>query len=223
MASLYVAESACQNSSLSALKLISLFRRHAKFSGLRQSPILPRFSMTSRIVLAMLFLMILFAAAFLGYHFLHVKLMSSKNFSHLMLRRFSLTGLFFSQTPSILLQYHTWTAAMFSFFTSCFTIFFPHCLPTLCMTPEDNMWSSITWLTVWATCQWCVLTHISCSSLLYTLPYAYIWTFMAMSACAWMLYDIVLSWIIIPTQACIMMYSHRSVITILSFTYLCFY
>ena len=153
MASLYVAGSACQNSSLSALKSISLFRRHAKFSGLRQSPILPRFPMTSRIVLAMLFLMTLFATAFLGYHFLHVKLMSSKNFSHLMLRRFSLTELFFSQTPSILLQYHTWTAAMFSFFTSCFTIFSPHCLPTLCMTPEDNMWSSITWLTVWATCQ----------------------------------------------------------------------
>ena len=57
------------------------------------------------------------------------------------------------------------------------------------------------------------------SQLLYEPPYACIWTSMAMSASAWMLHDIVLSWTIIPTQACTTMYSHRLVITVLSLTY----
>ena len=43
-----------------------------------------------------------------------------------------------------LLQYCVWTAAMFFFFTSCFTITSPCRLPSLCMTPEDDIWSSIT-------------------------------------------------------------------------------
>lgn len=99
--SLHIPESACHHGSLQAWKLASLFRRHATHLGLRQNPILPRFSVTSRIVLATLFLTTLSVAVFSGYHFLHVKLMSINNFSHLTLRRFSLTGSFFSQIPPI--------------------------------------------------------------------------------------------------------------------------
>ena len=65
------------------------------------------------------------------------------------------------------LWYHVWTADMFFFFTLCFIISSPHHLPSLHMTPEDNMWSSITWLTVWATCQWCMLTCVFHLALLY--------------------------------------------------------
>ena len=38
-----------------------------------------------------------------------------------------------------LLRYHARTAAMCSFFLSCFTIPSPRCLPSPCMTPEDDM------------------------------------------------------------------------------------
>ena len=72
-----------------------------------------------------------------------------------------------------LLWYCTWTATMFFFFTSCLTIASSCHLPILCMTPEDDMWFSIIWLTVWATCQWHVSTHGPCLWLLYEPPYAY--------------------------------------------------
>ena len=126
--------------------------------------------------------------------------------------------------PVSVLRYHTWTAAMFVFFFSCFTISAPCRLPSLCMTPEDDMWSSITWPTVWATCLQRVSTCVSQRPNYCTIPYAYIWTITAMSARVWA-YGSWLSWTI--DDNCLSPngsnsnqcheHSHHSTITILSF------
>ena len=120
------------------------------------------------------------------------------------------------------LQYHAWTAAMFFLF-SCFTTSSPRRLPSPCMTPEDDMWYSITWLTVWATCLWCVSMCVSLSNNYCTITYTYIWTITAMSACVWA-YGSWLSWTI--DDNCLSPngsnssrcheHSHHSMITVLS-------
>ena len=94
-----------------------------------------------------------------------------------------------------LLRYHAWTAAMFLSLLSCFTLFSPRRLPSPCMTPEDDMWSSMTWPTVWATCLRRMSTRVSRRNNYCTITYAYIWTIMAMSARVWA-YRSWLSWTI---------------------------
>ena len=126
-----------------------------------------------------------------------------------------------------LLQYCVWTAAMFFFFTSCFTISSLHCLSSLCMTPEDDMWSSITWLTVWATCQQHVSMHVSRLLNYCTITLCLHTDLTAMSAHAWEA-----SWYVFeldhrlhnrPTQTHTIWYSHCLAITVLLFTYSYFY
>ena len=112
-------------------------------------------------------------------------------------------------------------------FFSMLTNPFPRRLPSPCMTPEDDMWSRITWLTVWATCLRRVLTR-GCLRYDYcTITYAYIWTFTAMSAHVWA-YESWLSWTI--DDNCLSPngsnsnqcheHSHRLAITVLWFSYL---
>ena len=112
-------------------------------------------------------------------------------------------------------------------FTSCFTISSLHCLSSLCMTPEDDMWSSITWLTVWATCQQHVSTHVSRLSNYCTITLCLHTDLTAMSAHAWEA-----SWYVFesdhrlhngPTQTRTIWYSHHLAITVLLFTYSYFY
>ena len=81
-----------------------------------------------------------------------------------------------SSDRQMMLRYRAWTAVMSFCFTSCLTISSPRRLPSLCMTPEDDMWSSITWLTVWATCQWHMSTHVAQLAKYCTIIYDYIWT-----------------------------------------------
>ena len=128
-----------------------------------------------------------------------------------------------------MLRYCAWTADMFSFFTSCSPFPSPRRLPSPCMTPEDDMWSSITWLTVWATCLRRMSTHVSLLYNYCTITYAYIWTITAMSAHA-RAYGSRLSWTI--DDNCLSPngsnsnrcheHSHHSAITVLSFSYLSF-
>jgi hypothetical protein len=88
----------CHHGHLTVLKSVDSYKRHATPSRLKKNPILHRFSVKSRIVLAMSFLMTLFVAVLSRHHFLQAKLMPINNFSHLLLRRFLSTGSFFSQT-----------------------------------------------------------------------------------------------------------------------------
>ena len=77
--------------------------------------------------------------------------------------------------PYALVLRHRAATFFFSFFL-CSTFSSPRHLPSPCMTPEDDMWSSITWLTVWATCQWHMSTHVARLAKYCTIIYDYIWT-----------------------------------------------
>ena len=88
-----------------------------------------------------------------------LSLQSYRFFSFLLRSPVQYTGPVRGITPRIdgtewigVLQYRAWTADMFFLFTSCFTNSSPCRLPSWRMIPVDDMWSSITWLTDWATC-----------------------------------------------------------------------